>query len=720
MATKKMDLLFETINEAKNSLFEIWENNGNHFPYSFEKKQEGLLSDLIGTTAILLMLVAFRREPEVISKTDKVKVANFINSVFPELLETVEESGFVATPLVDIQNSSRFFNKSVGYTDTVSWALSSALLARFAEFHNIITISSEAHNAIFTLILKSIRQILDGQNKEGCWGFTNDEDAKKSLYFTYAAGIALGDFFDYAVGEIKDVEEANSASKNSSVNFKDYELLNYISKNYYADEDRDDQFDIVIAAEQARENLSKWLLKNCLPALVELSGCKRFATATKEKLGLFSHETDDEDFVDEGINYYNLYYTYYVIDLMVVSRTDETYQTIFEHRGQDQYSQIFKNIKSTFENQYSHFADYFFGSDNIEQNGITLWQELVSQAIHSSRYHYLNASRTGKKFWDSKASELPLQWVHADKSVKKALNSLSEGITDPALIPMSLRVNAMYGYYICNQADVTVDTLFDVICNDVSKKSDDIHTKGLWDKQGFDLMITERSIEALVDYYDYLCKVGDNGGSGKSKFEESVDKKIYEYLLSEDAQSIIHSDERESVSVKEYLASEEGKIAIRQAVAGDEASIKNYLQSDDGKKLLQETVKDLIGDLPSGTGSAADPDDIVSAVNTLHKTLNRADILDDNNDLSLSLVQLYKDLEQFSLCNLLVKLTEREDNETDKTYKDRIRDTAEKITEGYHNLLKEHAGDAGTNQGDLVRLYKRLKSASFLEAKSSQ
>ena len=40
---------------------------------------------------------------------------------------------------------------------------------------------------------------------------------------------------------------------------------------------------------------------------------------------------------------------------------------------------------------------------------------------------------------------------------------------------------------------------------------------------------------------------------------------------------------------------------------------------------------------------------------------------------------------------------------------------AEKITDGYRDLIATHAPYAGTNQGDLSRMYNRLKDSSFGE-----
>lgn len=702
----KLSVLFTTINEAKNSLMESWLKNDKHFPYSSEKKEAGLMSDLIGATSVLLMLIAFRRESQVISKNDRTRMADFVNCTFPELLKTIEKNGFVAAPLVAVEDTKTIFNEETGYTDTVSWALSASLLARYAEFHNIIKISSEAHDAIFAIISKSFRQLINGQSQTGCWGFMTSGGAKNSLYFTYAAGIALGDFFDYAVGEIKDVEKNNNGSGNAA-SFKDYDLLNYMN-------DELGEEDVVVIAENARRKLSGWLLNTCLPALSDLSQCKFENAEMETDVEMFPHNMTGD------LNYFKLYYTYYIIDLMVVSRTDEDYETIFNNRALPEYSEKFNAIRAKCDSDYE---DYFFGDDTIAQRGGSYWKELVSQAIHSSRYHYSNAARTGKEFFDGKASELNLKWDNPNYSstIKNIFKKSKEHLTDPALVPMSLRVNAMYGYYICEQADITVDNLFEQICEDVSTTTDENHIAGLWDALGYDLLITERSIEALVDYYDYICKVGKNQVVRKSDFEESFSKKIYECLLSEDAQNIIHPDGTEADSVSNYLNSDEGKKLIRQIVAEDSGLVRTYLNSDDGKNQLQEIVKDILCNNSPATMNIKthidydDSDELISTVAIINKLLKSADFIDGDNELQKELLLLYKNLDKFALYSLLTKEYKKEDNETETTYKKRICEMAKKITVGYNDLIATYAPDAGSNQGDLSRMYNRLKNSSFGE-----
>lgn len=705
----KLTLLFNTINEAKNSLMESWNKNDKHFPYSFEKKEAGLMSDLIGSTSILLMLIAFRRESEVINKSDKTKIAELVNYIFPEILETIEKNGFVATPLVAVKDANILFNTETGYTDTVSWALSASLLARFAEFHNIIKISSKAHDAIFTIITQSFKQLINGQSEDGCWGFMTSGGAKSSLYYTYAAGIALGDFFDYAVGEIKEVENSNSGSVGGT-KYKDHDLLNHLK-------DELGTGDVAVIAENARKKLSGWLLNTCLPALSDLSQCKLQNAEMETRVGMFSHNMT----VQEDLNYFKLYYTYYIIDLMVVSKTDEDYKTIFNNRALPEYSEVFNAIKLKCDSDYE---DYFFSEDTIAQKGILYWEELVSQAIHSSRYQYSNAARTGKEFFDGEASELNLKWENPNynSSIKTIFKKLKKNLTDPALVPMSLRVNAMYGYYICEQADITVDNLFEQICGDVSKISDEKHVAGLWDTLGYNLLVTERSIEALVDYYDYIIKVGEKGVSQKSDFEESFNKKIYEYLLSEDAQNIIHPDGAENDSVSDYLKSDEGQKTVRQIISEDSGIVRSYFNSNEGRNQLQEIVKDLFGNntpsAPANTKAQVysdNSDDLVNIIAMINKLLKSADFIDSDNELQKELLLLYKNLDKFALYNLLTKVYKKEENETDTTYKKRICKMAEKITDGYRDLIATHAPYAGTNQGDLSRMYNRLKDSSFGE-----
>ena len=186
-----------------------------------------------------------------------------------------------------------------------------------------------------------------------------------------------------------------------------------------------------------------------------------------------------------------------------------------------------------------------------------MFTNFYEQALHSSRMNYLRASRTGSDFWDIDKSELPVEWEHEDRKfqskARQALNATRAEIKDPTILPMSLRANIMYSFYVTEKPEITIERLFSDICeNTYSKASDKNHAQDLWDSTRYNLMITERSIESVIDYYDYLNRYEFSGVTAavqapskpaavaeKTAFEKAMDEKIADYLQSDEGQALI-------------------------------------------------------------------------------------------------------------------------------------------------------------------------------------
>src|SRR6267142_230570 len=80
-------------------------------------------------------------------------------------------------------------------------------------------------------------------------------------------------------------------------------------------------------------------------------------------------------------------------------------------------------------------------------------------------------------------------------------------IGEPSLIPLSVRCNAQYAYWVADGTDAKMPWLFGLLLDDRNPKD------GLWDER-YDLLITERAIEAIVDYFDYVTKYDSRHESG--------------------------------------------------------------------------------------------------------------------------------------------------------------------------------------------------------------
>ena len=147
---------------------------------------------------------------------------------------------------------------------------------------------------------------------------------------------------------------------------------------------------------------------------------------------------------------------------------------------------------------------------------------------------------------------------------------------------MALRANTVYSYYVTQKPEITIERLFLDVCdnayNDEIDEDDDEHVKDLWDGVYYNLMVTERSIESLVDFYDYL--------------------NMFEYQS-------VSVETKESAKVSEPTSRCE--TALSSVDAAVEAKIAEYLQSEKGSKIIENVIASKLASLqlPDPTHSAS-------------------------------------------------------------------------------------------------------------------
>lgn len=188
-----------------------------------------------------------------------------------------------------------------------------------------------------------------------------------------------------------------------------------------------------------------------------------------------------------------LYYSYFVLDMLIICKTDE------------------------------FFADW---ADRINKG--------VEHGIYLSRINF-DRAYTDKDWFDNPdKSSLRLNWEdHENPSLipKRDLK-----LDEPGLVPLSVRCNALYAYYIANGEDRKMYDLFSILFNNRHEET------GLWDFYSYNLMVTERAVEAIVDYNDYLLKfesqlpqpsaTTDQDSKFESGFRTLVRDAVTDYLRS--------------------------------------------------------------------------------------------------------------------------------------------------------------------------------------------
>lgn len=202
--------------------------------------------------------------------------------------------------------------------------------------------------------------------------------------------------------------------------------------------------ELLTSVRSARENLAGWIMRDYLPQLGETMIAPKSSGLTPK-------------------DYNTLYFTYFVITILSTTKA----------------------------------AELFF------QDKAEIISKRIEHSIYLSRIHLDKAIDTGEDYWiDPDKSSLVITWDNnpeLEAAVKRTFSSAGKGkIKEPSLVPLSLRCNILYTYYYAKGEDKKIDQLFSFILKNRNTGN------GLWDDQDYVLQITERAVEAIVDYADYL------------------------------------------------------------------------------------------------------------------------------------------------------------------------------------------------------------------------
>lgn len=438
--------------ELTEALIARYASDKNQF-VDLESSREGLIYMCAGTLSLILLGTGFGKDDKASGLTEGAQ--KIILAEFKKVLDYVETKGYDATPIQTEEAAKKLFFWRAGrgerarysYLDSVSWVLSLMLNVNLAVRRNQLLIEKADRDRLYETLKETLAIICDAECEGGGWGFTG-ECTSPDLYYSYAIAEALADFGDYVLGETEDIAEAD---KLLITDLGD-ELISRIKK--------------------VRKNVGNWLLKDFLHGSPQAFG----------KLG--------EKMIDPGLpagksQHLLLYYTLYVIDMIVVCGAD-----------QDEDGKAKPDVVRALEH-----------------------------AIYRTRIG-LDAAIDDKAWWDSaEESSLDLKWLHNDDFRNKQKGNFQ----DPALVPLVLRCNALYSYYISGGQDKRMDELALLVLED----RDDSDECKLWDKNSYSLLVTERSIEALVDYADYLRKTGTTdsataagGGEIETVLKEFLQKEL--------------------------------------------------------------------------------------------------------------------------------------------------------------------------------------------------
>ena len=297
---------------------------------------------------------------------------------------------------------------------------------------------------------------------------------------------------------------------------KDIEIINYLTQ------------EIVDQIDDCRKATANWLVDS-------------YIRHPKNKLGDVLINPDDpqgEKFktLSDEKAFTLLYYTYFVIDMLIINKADE------------------------------YFHD--------ESKTIT---KAIEHGIYLTRI-YFDKAKALKSWWESKDdSELIVSFQNNSKIVGAKNLSRSE-IREPGLVPLSLRCNILYSFYISKGQDKKIDELFDVVINNRNNRHNEHQ---LWDTFGYNILVTERAVEGLIDYLDYkhyqdvsFIDSEQAPSSPSSALTASIDTMIRSYITME---------------VKEYFKT--------NSVTWDEPTKPTYHNDGLTKIKLVEVLSELFTDM---------------------------------------------------------------------------------------------------------------------------
>lgn len=551
---EKMTKLLNVVRETKSALYAEWEKNGYFEDFNnFSNAGKGILAEAMGLTSTMLLYVGFSQERDVYkSGKDDPKTLEIIRNSLEYIYQTVHTEGYTVAPLRDAEETRGVIDKEHAYVDTLTWVLSSSVLVVYAIRQDILSQDPKLENMAIELIADALAHMISGQLPSGAWGFSTHHDAKESLYFTYAVAASMADFLDYIFGELEYYSNEENQAK-PATDFYDWQSVNAIN-NYYKEHAGVaiyPKVDVTEAVNAVKSKLQMWLLTNCLPLLPKIADCVPLLPEEMARIGMTRQTQNVEEL--GGKDYINLYYAFYIIDILTTSSSDKRYAAIMSGTDKDISADMLKQAyqKVMTETEYGYFFERNSGAGSL-----TMFDEYINQAIHSARTNFSKAMRSGRAFWDSGKSELTIEWSAKGEYFSKQKISDARGydnaslFTEPALVPMALRANTVYCFYIIGRSDVTVDNLFDLICEDRSDKTETVRRNTrvmhLWDKTNYSLPVTERAIEALLDYSDYLAQTADNTVKSVEEIfpvsiDDAIDKKIEKFLVSDEGSRILES-----------------------------------------------------------------------------------------------------------------------------------------------------------------------------------
>ncbi|MGZ5440743.1 MAG: hypothetical protein ACXW5U_01260 [Thermoanaerobaculia bacterium] len=348
------------------------------------------------------------------------------------------------------------------YVDTVAWAVSTSVMINYltplAETNWGVRPDKALVNQTRDEIARSVRLLINLRLDDGGWGWGRPIDLKAShIYFTWTAIQGLADYFDYVLGDSKDeIEIPPDEATRSELRARDAAL-------------EDD-------AAKARDGAAQFLRDAYLGAALSSNGLTFADLETRVTAGAPPRVW----LIDQGSNIPLLYFYSYLLEALILSSYDRNNPAVVGSR-RGEMDRLYVEIKRRF----AQVRPKASAGD-------------LDPAKSTSQLHFSGEKQRGRG--------------------AGPVNSFQ--VNDPGLWPQILRTLVLYPYYVERPKLPDEDIIgsagaYALLLNDRRKDGDE--SAHLWDRLEFNLAITTRALEGLIDVYDYVRLL-----AAKSREDETV------------------------------------------------------------------------------------------------------------------------------------------------------------------------------------------------------
>lgn len=539
----------------------------------------GLLSQLYGANGLLTLVnrygVLSATEAE---KSGKDELVSGIKSALLDVLDYVETNNYDMNPHIDFELNNELFygdNRDNKYTGAMTWALSLFVSARHAIREGVIVFDEKANinRRLFVQIKKImeyfVKNLINDDEGGLGWGYARG-CVEPSLFFTYSVIEAYSDFEDNAITDTE----------------RDDELLDFLNEGIKNEADRlEIRYRNACFAigdktwEVYKDYIKDHFFTDRFDGKISCVGTTEIKNSARSSA---------------------LFNSLYIIFIMFYSYVNSRSELYSFDKAKDRFVCV--------------------GTRSEEEKQTFI--HTIGRAMQYIKNFYDDLKAEGK---ESIVDRHTLSFGQHNRIIAdfgKLLND--ESIQASSLLPMLVKASNLIALWIQKFPQQSMTDMFDGMLETK------MEGKWLWENRRFDLLSTERYLEAVADYFDYYDKYEKNYAEKALKQDQisaQIEEKItqkYETKLKEQVKKLsaiqennIRNTIEQSIRAEyviEPVLNKKIADAINAAISQKtseyliatlEKIAKSYTQGDDGgldgesKKIraaLEKYIESFVGD----------------------------------------------------------------------------------------------------------------------------